>query len=398
MTVSQLNPTLVARTVLLDGSVSGLRKIDSLGSILRVSAAPFSELDRMKASVCSPYIAYVIDTPLVYAGYGRTTRNIGDRVEEQLHPASQVYIIDANDSRFAKYEAAYIEARLIETGAELGVPLANRVRPFGRDGLAISPDHEQLVVHARVLLSVAGFGRFDEAQQTLSDPSNRVPATGSLHDVRVLDPETMTIPSDAVRMQLIWGDIQAEGFTVDDRFYLLPGADYFHADKSGLSEDKRRNASFGSLGSLGRGLLRVLEEHVGGVLFLELLDESPNPDLGVIDLTQGLIGLPLCIGDADLAAMPDIFNHPVRQLLGRDPEVQAEDACLVLQRLRQLVSHRFEKIALLINLPHRSSDVGMRAPADCIPHQPDRRLDPARLHFFHSLPHFFDHHSLRNVT
>jgi hypothetical protein len=244
MTTSRPNPTLVARTVLLDGSVSGLRKIDSLGSILRVSAAPFSELDRMKASVCSPYIAYVIDTPLVYAGYGRATRNIGDRIEDQLRPTSQVYIIDANDSRFAKYEAAYIEARLIETGAELGVPLANRVRPFGRDGLAISPDHEQLVMHARILLSVAGFGRFDEAQQTQLDPSTRTPATGNLHDVQVLDPETMTIPTDAVRMRLICRDVQAEGVTVDDRFYLLPGADYFYADKSGLSEDncQRRRA------------------------------------------------------------------------------------------------------------------------------------------------------------
>ena len=90
----------------------------------------------------------VIDTPLVYIGYGRANRNIGDRIEEQINPGSQVYIVDSNDSRFARFEAAYIEARLIETGAKLGVPLANRVRPFGRDGLAISEDHEQLVAQA----------------------------------------------------------------------------------------------------------------------------------------------------------------------------------------------------------------------------------------------------------
>jgi hypothetical protein len=238
MTASRLNQTPVARTVLLDGSVSGFRKIDSLGSILRVSAAPFSELDRMKASIRSPYIAYVIDTPLVYAGYGRATRTIGDRIDEQLQPAtSQVYIIDSTDSRFAKYEAAYIEARLIEAGATLGVPLANRVRPFGRDGLAISPDHEQLVAHARILLSVAGFTRFDEAQQTQFDPSARAPATGNLRDVRVLDPEMMTIPSGAVRMQLNCQGLQAGGYIVGDRFQLPPGAEYSYADKSGLSED-----------------------------------------------------------------------------------------------------------------------------------------------------------------
>jgi hypothetical protein len=244
MSTSRLTPTLVARTVLLDGSVSGLRKIDSLGSILRVSAAPFSELDRLKTGVCSPYIAYVIDTPLIYAGYGRATRNIGDRIEEQLQPTSQVYIIDANDSRFAKYEAAYIEARLIKTGRDLGVPLANRVRPFGRDGLAISPDHEQLVMHAQILLSVAGFGRFEEAQRTQFDRSTRTAVSGYLRDVHVLEPETITIPPNVVRMQLICRDMQAEGFSVDDRFYLLPGADYVYADRSGLSADncERRRA------------------------------------------------------------------------------------------------------------------------------------------------------------
>jgi hypothetical protein len=244
LTPSLFNPMLVARTVLLDGSVSGLRSIDSLGSILRVTAAPYSQLDAMRDIIRCPYIAYVIDTPLVYAGYGRANRNIGDRIEEQLQPATQVYIIYANDCRFAKNEASYIEARLIETAVELGVPLANRVRPFGRDGLAVSPDYEQLVAHARILLSVAGFARFEDARWSQGDPSTRFPANGNLSDVQVLDPETMTIPADAARMRLMYPDFRAEGYPFGDRFHLLPGADYAYADKSGLSEDncQRRRA------------------------------------------------------------------------------------------------------------------------------------------------------------
>ena len=39
--------TLVTRTVRFDGDVSGLREIDSFGSILRVRAAPFADLDRL---------------------------------------------------------------------------------------------------------------------------------------------------------------------------------------------------------------------------------------------------------------------------------------------------------------------------------------------------------------
>src|ERR1700710_2453274 len=119
MTTSQLNRTLVARAVLLDGSAFGLRDIDSLGSILRVSAAPFSELDRMKARIRSAYVAYVIDAPRIYVGYGRATRDIGDRIKEELQQEGQVYIIDADDPRFAKHEAAYIEAQLIEASARL---------------------------------------------------------------------------------------------------------------------------------------------------------------------------------------------------------------------------------------------------------------------------------------
>jgi hypothetical protein len=238
------NTTLAARAVLLDGSISGLRNIDSLGSILRVSAGPFSELDRMRANVCSSYVAYVVDTTPIYPGYGRKNRDIGDRVAQQLQQTTQVYIIHSNDDRFAKFEAQYIEARLIETAIRLGVPLANRVRPFGRDGLATSPDHEQLVLHALILLSIAGFGRFEGAQHTQSDPSTRTLATGNLYDLQVLDRETMTIPTGAVRMRLACRDIRAEGITVDDRFHLLPGADYSYGDRPGLSEDncQRRRA------------------------------------------------------------------------------------------------------------------------------------------------------------
>ena len=230
----------VARTVRIAGSASGLRNIDSLGSILRVSAGPFAEMDRMKADIRSAYIAYVVDTPRIYPGYGRKNRNIGELIKDQLQPDSQVYIIDASDPRFAKHEAAYIEAGLIETSIKLRVPLANRKRPFGRDGHAISPDHEQLVAHARLLLSVAGFGRFDEVQQAQSDLSKRIPSAGNLHGVQILDPETMTIPADATRMRLIRRDIHAEGFSVDDRFHLLPGADYVYADKGWMSEDNRQ--------------------------------------------------------------------------------------------------------------------------------------------------------------
>jgi hypothetical protein len=240
--MSQFNLTPVARVALFDGSMAGPRKIDSLGSILAVQAAPFSQLDRMEVN--SGYITYVIDTPRIYTGHGRGSRKIGDRVDQDTLRTSQVYIIGSSDPRFEKFAASYVEARIIDIADALGVPLANVIRPYGRDGLRVSADLEPLVQHALFLLSVAGFPRFEEARRTQSDRPLRVAATGDLHDLRLLDPEAMTIPPDAVRLRLNHRDLQAEGYMVGDRFHVLPDADYCYESKSGLSDDNlaRRKA------------------------------------------------------------------------------------------------------------------------------------------------------------
>jgi len=209
-----LNLTPVARVALFDGSISGLREIDSFGSILAVRAAPFSELERMKATINGGFIAYVIDAPQIYTGHGRDTRNIGDRIGEVAKQTSQVYVIYSRDPRFDKIAASYVEARVIDIAAELGIPLKNCVRPFGRGGLTISADHEQLVHHAQFLLSVAGFRRFEEARRSQPDRPLRVAVTGDLHDVLVIEPEAVTIPAGAVRQRLVCRDLQAEGFAI----------------------------------------------------------------------------------------------------------------------------------------------------------------------------------------
>jgi hypothetical protein len=232
--VSALSESITARITLLDGSITGCREIDSLGSILRVHAAPFVELE--KATINGNFVAYVIDAPRLYAGHGRvSTRTMGDRIDVEAARASQVYVIYSVDPRFDKLTASYVEARLINTAAELAIPLANGIRPFGFDGLTLSPDLEQLVQHAEVLLSVAGFRRFEEARQAQSSRPARVTATGNLHDVLLIEPEAITIPADATCKRLNCRELRAEGYQVGDRFHVLPGADYCYASKSGLS-------------------------------------------------------------------------------------------------------------------------------------------------------------------
>lgn len=239
-TISQPKFTLVTRTVRVDGDVSGLREIDSLGSILQVRAAPFADLDRLMTTAGRlTYVTYVIDTPRIYTGQGKGNRKIGDRLDPQELKQTQVYVIHSRDPRFDKLAASYVEDRLIDIADELSVPLANRTQPFGRDGLYICPNLEQLVVHAEFLLAVAGFRRFEEARQTNPDRPARLAATADLHDVRIIEPEDVSIPADAVIMRLVHRTLQAEGYKIGERFVVLPGADYCYETKSGLSDDNR---------------------------------------------------------------------------------------------------------------------------------------------------------------
>jgi hypothetical protein len=233
---SARSDSATARITLLDGSITGRREVDSFGSILRVRASSFAELDKLKADLSAGYIVYVIDGPKIYTGHGQGSRNIGDRIKEAVRHASQVYIIFSADPRFDKVTASYVEARLINIAAYLAIPQVNGVRPFGLDGLHLSADLEQLVADALFLLAVAGFRRFDESRLTEADRPVRVAATGDLDDVLIIEPEAAkTVSAGAVLQRLVCRDLQAVGCAIDDRFLILPDADYIFESKSGLS-------------------------------------------------------------------------------------------------------------------------------------------------------------------
>ena len=232
--------TLVTQSVFVDDPVSGLRNIDSFGSILRVCAVPFSELNQLMTTV-SPqaYVAYLIDAAKIYTGHGNGDRNIGERLKPEELKQAQVYVIYSLDPRYDKRVAAYVEARLIDVAYELGVPLANNNRPFGRNGLRICPNQEQLVVHAEFLLKVAGFRRFEDARQDTTARPARVAATADLHDVFVVEPKDLVIPDNAVFKRLVHTKLRAEGYQFGKRFFVMPGADYCYETKSGVSVHNR---------------------------------------------------------------------------------------------------------------------------------------------------------------
>jgi hypothetical protein len=251
--VSPLDRAITARISLLDGSIAGRREVDSLGSILQVHAAPFAELESLKASISGNFITYIVDAPEIYTGHGGSTRNIGDRIKDEVKLTSQVYVICSADPRFDKPTASYVEAQLIDIAAELAIPFSNCVRPFGRDGLRRSPDLEQLVQHTLVLLWVAGFRRFDVDHAAQCTRPVRITTTRDLRDVLLIEPPEMAIPDDAVLQRLVCRDMQAEGYEIGDRFVVLPGADYSYEGKSGLSlHNKLRRQAIEALDVLDR--------------------------------------------------------------------------------------------------------------------------------------------------
>jgi hypothetical protein len=233
---SARSDSITARITLLDGSITRRREVDSFGSILRVRASSFAELDKLKANLNAGYIVYVIDGPKIYTGHGHGSRNIGDRIEQAVRHASQVYIVFSADPRFDKVTASYVEARLINIAAYLAIPQVNGLRPFGLDGLHLSADLEQLVADTLFLLAVAGFRRFEDSRLTEADRPVRVAATGDLDDVLVVEPEAAkTVSAGAVLQRLVCRNLKAVGCAIDDRFLILPGADYAFESKSGLS-------------------------------------------------------------------------------------------------------------------------------------------------------------------
>ena len=238
--ISQRKLTLVTQTVPFDSDDSGLREVDSFGSILRVRAAKFSDLNRLMSAVSrQAYVTYLIDAPKIYTGHGKSSRQIGERLDPGEIAQAQVYVISSLDPRYDKRVASYVEARLIDVADEIGVPLANSTRPYGRDGLRICPNQEQLVVHAESLLTAAGFRRFAEARLAGPDRRTRVAVTADLHDVRVIKPDDLAIPATALFKRLVHTKLRAEGYQVGKRVIVMPGADYATITKSGLSHDNR---------------------------------------------------------------------------------------------------------------------------------------------------------------
>jgi hypothetical protein len=192
-------------------------------------------------------MTYVLEGRRSYVGHGRAERRLGDRLtEEDRKGVEQVYLIHSLDLKFGKEIASSLEATLGKIAISNGVPLANAIEPAGPNGIVVrSKEIDELALQARALLSFAActlFERLHSFKREGDAAATGNAATGNKvwDDMRVVDPSDISIPSDAVRMQLTCGDLQAQGYTLsEDRFLVLPGAEYSYVHKSGLSSNNR---------------------------------------------------------------------------------------------------------------------------------------------------------------
>ena len=230
-----------ARIVHVDGTLNGLRAVDTPRLTLQVRAAPYADRKRMLADAAAEHFTYMIDTPKgIYTGSGNNTRNIGESRSAELLAQSQVFIISSLDPHWDSGDYLKLENRIVDVADELDIPLLNSVRPLGRNGLRPDPCLAQLVDDAIYLLTVAGLRRFEEARQSNRPRRIRVSATADLNDIRVIPPDEINIPAEAIRMRLAHKGLQAEGYLIGDRLLIMPGADYGRETRSGLSVDNRK--------------------------------------------------------------------------------------------------------------------------------------------------------------
>jgi hypothetical protein len=242
-----LERPFAATTIYLDGTPTGLRRIESCGSRMSLFAGPYTDAGRLRAFLASAaYVVYAIADPAPgsdqppYFGHSDKERRWGDRLPSEIKGTTQIYILTADGGTLDKVMASYIEARFIQICTDLNIPLLNSARPYG-GGLRVRAEAEQLVGHAEMLLHAAGFTRIDDARRTPVTVRRRLSVTADLDEmVMMTEMETIAVPREGERFRLSHRELKADGFRWNGCFYVLPGADYARRTRSSLSDDHRR--------------------------------------------------------------------------------------------------------------------------------------------------------------
>ena len=228
--------------LLVDGGPEGLRHVDSLTSMLTVTAGPLPAITAFTKNADSKivYMDYVCEGPISYIGHGAAERRLGDQLGPQGRDRiEQAYVVHSLDTRFNKDVAEKLEDRLIEIARANLVPLANDPAVGGLGGAAArSPEIEELLRDVRQKLWIAGCRLFEHRH-----PAGQ-PNTIVCRGIAVVEPEALAAMDMTRPVQLNCGGLQARACWVGARLVVMPGADFSKVERKGMSRHNLDRRAF----------------------------------------------------------------------------------------------------------------------------------------------------------
>lgn len=233
-----------ARTLrlhLVDGDPEGLRHVDSLASMVTVTAAPLAALKFFAKDIDNRvgFMAYVCEGPISYIGHGCSDRRLGEKFSEaDRNRIDQAYAVHSVDPRFSKDIAEKLEDRLIEIARWRRVPLANDPMVGGLGKADRSPAIEELLHDVRQKLWVAGCRLFGH-RHTADKPGAVI-----FDGVQVVKPEDFEKMEKTQPVLLVYPGMQASACMVGSKFVVAPGSDFKLVAKKGLSRHNLDRRTF----------------------------------------------------------------------------------------------------------------------------------------------------------
>jgi hypothetical protein len=233
-TTSKSERTRTLRLQLVDDDPHGLRHVDSLASMLTVTAGPLPVMNAFTKNIDNKigYMDYVCEGALSYIGHGYAERRLGEKFSTQDRDRiEQAYVVHSLDPRFGKDLAEKLEDRLIEIARDNLVPLANGPMVGGLGGKdPRSPEIEELLRDVRKKLWFAGCRLF-EHRHPAAQPTGIV-----CNGIEIIEPEELARMDMSRPVQLNSRGLQARACWVGERLVVLPGADFSKIVRKGVTK------------------------------------------------------------------------------------------------------------------------------------------------------------------
>jgi hypothetical protein len=241
MTKTNSNSDRTLRVHLVGGNPEGLRHVDSLASMVTVTAAPLALLNSFTKNVDNQigFMAYVCEGPLSYIGHGYAERRLGERFSKADRcRIDQAYVVHSADPRFGKDIAEKLEDRLIEIARGHRVPLANDPMVGGLGKAVRSPAIEELLHDVRQKLWTAGCRLFEHRH-----PAGK-PNAVSCNGIEVVKSEDFEKMEKTQPMRLTCHGMKASAYTVGSKFIVVPGSEFNRVARKGLTKHNLKRRAF----------------------------------------------------------------------------------------------------------------------------------------------------------